>query len=75
MIVEIVLSIIGIALGVAGFQFCSWKAGQPNDTPEPRMVPWRLLSFIPVVFSLLIVAHLMNLAGFETGPGKSPFRF
>ena len=75
MIVDIGLSLLGIALCAGAYFFLSSRADKPNDTPEPRMIPWRILSFAPVVLGLLIVAHLLNLAGFETGPGKSPFRF
>ena len=72
MLQDIVLSALGIGFSVAAFFYCNWKASKPNDTPEPRMTPWRTLSMLALLFGLLIVAHLLNLAGFETGPGKSP---
>lgn len=75
MTLDILISLAGIALCVAAFFFFNWRANKPNDTPEPRMIPWRILSFAPVVLGLMIVAHLMGLAGIETGPGKSPLRF
>lgn len=71
---DIILSLMGILACIAGFLFCSWRANRPHDGLEPRMTPWKMLMMMCAVLLLLIVAHLLNLAGLETGPDKSPFR-
>lgn len=70
---NLILSALGIALGVGGFFLASWRASKPHDKPEPRLIPWRFVMMACILFVLLIVAYLMNLAGIETGPDKSPF--
>jgi hypothetical protein len=33
----------------------------------PKMIPWRLLSILFVFGALLMLVHLINLMGYETG--------
>lgn len=61
-----------LAMAVLGF-VANWRAGLPWDDLKPRIVPWRIvLIFSGFVFVVLLV-HLVNLAGVETGPEKSVF--
>ena len=51
----------------------NWRAGLPWNDAKPRILPWRLiLIFSGFVFVVLLI-HLVNLAGVETGPEQSPF--
>ena len=72
---EIATSLIGIAVFAGLFLLCTRQADKPNDTPEPRMVPWRILSMAALVLLLLMVARLLNAIGLTTGPENMPFRF
>ncbi len=73
MTMDLLFSLVGIMACTGLFLLCHWRASLPHDKPEPRYIPWRILSFACIVLGLLIVAHLLNLAGLETGPDKSPF--
>jgi len=63
-----------LLLATAGLAvYANWKAGQPWDDLRPRIVPWRLVLILSGFVLILILVHLVNLAGLETGPDKSPF--
>jgi len=48
--------------------FCGWRGARPaNILKGPRMVPWRPLMMVCVVATMLMLVHLMNLLGIETG--------
>jgi hypothetical protein len=65
MTLPVTLSIL--AASVAIFAFGSWKAAQPADPLKPRMIPWRPLIIVAGVAALLMLVHLVNLAGVDTG--------
>lgn len=68
-IVSLLLLLATAALAV----YANWKAGQPWNDLRPRIVPWRLVLILSGFVLILILVHLVNLAGLETGPDKSPF--
>ena len=72
MILQYVLTIFCSIVFAASAYFCFERAHRPHDKPEPRLIPWRFLALLSAVIALLLVARLFNLAGFETGPDKSP---
>jgi len=48
--------------------FCGWRGARPpNVLKGPRMVPWRPLMMACVVGIMLLLVHLLNLLGLETG--------
>lgn len=47
---------------------CGWRGARPvNIIKGPRMVPWRPLMMACVVALMLMLVHLVNLLGVETG--------
>lgn len=47
---------------------CGWRGARPaNILKGPRMMPWRPLMMIFVVAAMLLLVHLLNLLGLETG--------
>jgi len=38
-----------------------------HDKLKPRMVPWMLIFLACIATGMMIVVHLVNLMGFETG--------
>jgi hypothetical protein len=63
-----------IALALAGLgvtAFAAWRHGlPPNPAKGPRMIPWMLILLTGATLTLVMVVHLVNLLGFQTGrPG------
>jgi Kef-type K+ transport system membrane component KefB len=47
---------------------CGWRGARPiNVLRGPRMVPWRPLMMVCVVGLMLMLVHLANLLGVQTG--------
>lgn len=47
---------------------CGWFGARPIDILKgPRMVPWRPLMMVCVVGLMLMIVHLVNLLGVQTG--------
>lgn len=73
MSLDLILSLIALA-GFIGFGvLANWKASQPWDDLRPRRLPWRFFIIVAGFGAFLMVVHLVNLAGVETGPENSPF--
>jgi len=49
------------------FAYGSWKSAQPADPLKPRLVPWRPVMIIAAVVALVMLVHVVNTLGFETG--------
>ncbi len=53
-----------VAFGV----FAGWRGARPPSPQKgPRLVPWRFLMLLAAAGVLLMLVHLLNLAGFTTG--------
>ncbi len=70
---SLILTLTGLACGVALAVFANWRAGRPRDDLKPKMLPWTFIMILAAFWSLLMVVHLINLGGVETGPEHSPF--
>lgn len=47
---------------------CGWRGARPSNVLKgPRMIPWRPLMMVCVVAFMLMLVHLVNLLGVETG--------
>lgn len=48
--------------------FCGWRGSRPpNPHAGPRLAPWRFLMLLFAAGALMMVVHLVNLAGVRTG--------
>jgi uncharacterized membrane protein len=62
------VTLLSAGLGVALVVLCGWRGARPPDVHRgPRMVPWRFLMLLSAAWVLLMVVHLANLMGVETG--------
>lgn len=53
---------------LAAAAFCGWRGARPpNIIKGPRLMPWRPLMMICVVAVILLLVHLLNLLGLQTG--------
>jgi hypothetical protein len=58
------LLILVLALGA----LCGWLGARAPDLHKgPRLIPYRFLMMGCAAIALVLVVHLVNLAGFETG--------
>lgn len=64
---DLKFSLLGLlfcaALGAIAFK----RHFAKHDKLKPRMVPWMLIFLACVSSGVMIVVHLVNLMGFETG--------
>ena len=57
-----------LAAFVAAGVFCGWRGSLPSQPARGvRMIPWRPLMVASAVGALVMLVHLANLMGFETG--------
>jgi hypothetical protein len=49
------------------FAYASWRSAQPADPLKPRLMPWRFIMIVAGVVALLMLVHVVNSLGFETG--------
>lgn len=62
--VTVIALIVLLTLAV----FCGWRGARPADILKgPRMVPWRPLMMACAVAIMLLLVHLLNLLGVQTG--------
>lgn len=60
----IVTAVVLLLLAV----FCGWRGARPSNVLKgPRMIPWRPLMMVCVVALMLMLVHMVNLLGVETG--------
>lgn len=63
--VTIIVLVALLALAV----FCGWRGARPpNVIKGPRLMPWRPLMMACAVAIMLLLVHLANLLGVQTGP-------
>lgn len=66
MTLPLTLSLFATFLALA--VFCGWRGAQPpNFKNGPRMIPWRPLMVAFTVATILMLVHLANLMGVQTG--------
>jgi hypothetical protein len=56
-------------LGVTGIAvFAGWRGALPPDLSRgPRLIPWRPIMMLSAVVLLVLLVHLVNLLGVQTG--------
>lgn len=64
------LSVAGLFAGLG--VFANSKLGTVRKDERPHQVPWGLVLTGCVFGVLLVVVHLFNLIGIETGPEHGP---
>jgi hypothetical protein len=64
---DFILTVSGFALCV-GLGLLSWKLHwRENNTVKPRMVPWIVIAMGCLATGFMLIVHLVNLLGLETG--------
>jgi len=70
---DLILTLIGLVALLALGVVANWRAGLPWNDLKPRRVPWGFVMMMAAFGFVILLVHLVNLAGLETGPDKSPF--
>lgn len=64
---DLAYTLIGLsacaALGVYGF----WRNFKKHDNLKAPLVPWMVVSLACLATGFMLIVHLVNLLGFETG--------
>ena len=64
--------VLGVALAFS--VFCGWMGARPWDIRKgPRMLPWRFLMLLGAVVVILMIVHLLNQFGVQTGRNQPSY--
>jgi len=64
-------TLAAVIAGAAATALCGWRGARPPDVAKgPRMAPWRMLMLLGAAFTIVMLVHLVNLAGVSTGNGR-----
>jgi VIT1/CCC1 family predicted Fe2+/Mn2+ transporter len=55
-----------VAFGLLAGLF-GWLGARPKIPGKPQMVPWQFLMMLTAALALLMLVHLLNLFGLQTG--------
>lgn len=60
---------LSLLAGVLAFAvFAGWRGARlPDPMRGPRLVPWRFLMMLAACGALVLLVHVVNLLGVETG--------
>lgn len=63
-----------IAVSAIGFGWFSHsKIGTVREDQRPHQIPWGLVMVACAFVFFLVIVHMLNLIGVDTGPGKGLF--
>lgn len=68
-----ILTISGLIALIVLAVIANYRAGLPWNDAKPRIVPWKLVLVFSGFAFFVLVVHLVNLVGIETGPENSMF--
>ena len=66
----VTLALLGA--GAIVFGLAAFMHGRPRVDGKPPVVPWMLVMLIAVTWCFVMIVHLVNVLGVETGRGR-PF--
>ncbi len=66
-------TLIVLALSVGLFALGAWRDSRPREAGNPRLFSWKPVYMIALVVGILMLVHLANMIGFETGKGRGRF--
>jgi len=64
---EITYTLMGLAATVLLGIFSYHRHTREHNKLSPRMVPWIIIAMACLATSFMLVVHLVNVLGFETG--------
>lgn len=67
------LTLIILALAIAVFVFGAWRDSRPREPGNPSLFSWKPVYAIALVIVILMLVHLANMFGIDTGRGRGRF--
>jgi len=67
---DAVITSTAMILSAAGAAVCIWRGQRPVTVGKVRYIPWMFIGLGLAALSIMLLTHLVNLAGFETGRGR-----
>lgn len=65
---DLVATLMLLALGAGVFAFAAWRHGRPPEPfSNPRWISWIVVLLVAATWCLVMLVHLVNLLGVETG--------
>lgn len=61
------LTLILLAAALPFTALCLWRGQRPATIGKVRYIPWMFLALGGASFSLMLITHLVNMVGIETG--------
>ena len=68
MTLPITLALLGV--GAVLTVFCGWMGQRPKKPGVTPLAPWQFMMLASAAWCLMMVVHLMNLFGAQTGGGQ-----
>ncbi len=70
---SLTLTVIILIIAVAIFAFGAWRDSRPREPGNPTLFSWKPVYMIALVVSVVMLVHLANMFGIETGKGRGRF--
>jgi hypothetical protein len=65
---ELAATLAALVVAVLAAAGAGWMGARPPDLKRgPRLAPWRAIMMTAAVCALMMLVHLVNLAGVSTG--------
>jgi len=62
-----------LVLAAAVFALGVWRDSIPREPGNPTLFSWKPVYMLALVVGILMLVHIANMFGFETGKGRGRF--
>lgn len=66
-------TVIFMALALGVFVLGAWRDSRPREPGNPTLFSWKPVYMVALVIAIVMLVHLANLFGIETGRGRGRF--
>jgi len=60
-----------LSMGAIFTALFGWLGARPRPLGRPRLAPWQLMMMIMAAFTMMMIVHLLNMFGAQTGGQRS----
>ncbi len=69
---DLAMTLAGLGAFAGLSVLANWQSGRKWHGERPRIVPWRTVLVLSAFCLVVLLVHLLNLFGVETGPENRP---